>query len=298
MFGLRKTLGALFKLNQVDEVWFDDLEEALIKADVGVSTASQLIQALKKSAKSQSIQNPTDLHRILEQEIGSLLQIIEPAHNPLAANAVSPSPEIWLIVGVNGAGKTTSIGKLCHLFQEQGKSILLAAGDTFRAAARDQLKEWGLRNKVTVLSQEGGDAAAIAHDAIQSALSKNIDVLLIDTAGRLATQQNLMEELKKVKRVIAKVLPGAPHQTVLVLDGNTGQNGIAQVQAFKEAIGLNGLIITKLDGTAKGGVICALANLFRSQKEQDRTYVYAVGKGEKMGDLELFKAKSYAAELL
>ena len=219
--------------------------------------------------------------------------------NPLQNPTNTKKPEIWLIVGVNGAGKTTSIGKLCHYFQNQGKSVLLAAGDTFRAAARNQLKEWGERNQVQVLSQESGDAAAIAHDAIHAAISRQVDVLFIDTAGRLATQANLMEELKKVKRVIAKVVPDAPHQIVLVLDGNTGQNGIAQVHAFKNAIGLNGIIVTKLDGTAKGGVICALsASLGASPTDPNKTFVYALGKGEKLEDLELFSATAYTKEMV
>lgn len=302
MFGLRKTLGSLFSRQQVDEAWFDHLEELLIKADVGVATSALLITSLRKSAKQHSIKSSGDLKAILIDELTALLTALEPSLNPLNSDAFHSKPEIWLIVGVNGAGKTTSIGKLCHLFQSQGKSVLLAAGDTFRAAARDQLKEWGERNHVQVLSQESGDAGAIAHDAIQAALSRQIDVLLIDTAGRLATQAHLMEELKKVKRVISKLIPEAPHQIVLVLDGNTGQNGIAQVLAFKKAIGLNGLIITKLDGTAKGGVVCALHKALEeadgAQGGAPKTLIYALGKGEKLGDLELFSAKAYAKELV
>jgi fused signal recognition particle receptor len=302
MFGLRKTLGSLFGLHPIDESWFEQLEETLLKADVGIATTNVLIASLRKLAKSQLIQNAEDLKGLLVQEISRLLAPLENPQNPLLLSQSNHKPEIWLIVGVNGAGKTTSIGKLCHHFQVQGKSVLLAAGDTFRAAARNQLKEWGERNQVQVLSQESGDAAAVAHDAIHAAISRQIDVLFIDTAGRLATQGNLMEELKKVKRVISKVVPDAPHQIVLVLDGNTGQNGIAQVLAFRNAIGLQGIIVTKLDGTAKGGVICALSKALETPPETGtpafKTFVYALGKGEDLSDLEPFNAEAYAQELV
>jgi fused signal recognition particle receptor len=302
MFGLRKTLGSLFGLHPIDESWFEQLEETLLKADVGIATTNVLIASLRKLAKSQLIQNAEDLKGLLVQEISRLLAPLENPQNPLLLSQSNHKPEIWLIVGVNGAGKTTSIGKLCHHFQVQGKSVLLAAGDTFRAAARNQLKEWGERNHVQVLSQESGDAAAVAHDAIHAAISRQIDVLFIDTAGRLATQGNLMEELKKVKRVISKVVPDAPHQIVLVLDGNTGQNGIAQVLAFRNAIGLQGIIVTKLDGTAKGGVICALSKALETPPETGtpafKTFVYALGKGEGLSDLEPFNAEAYAIELV
>ena len=302
MFGLRKTLSSLFGLHQIDETWFGHLEETLLKADVGIATTDTLISSLRKTAKTQSINNAEQLKGILVQEITQLLSPLESPQNPLLTPQSGQKPEVWLIVGVNGAGKTTSIGKLCRHFQAQGKSVLLAAGDTFRAAARNQLKEWGERNHVQVLSQESGDAAAVAHDAIHAAISRKSDVLFIDTAGRLATQSNLMEELKKVKRVISKVIPDAPHQIVLVLDGNTGQNGIAQVLAFRNAIGLQGIIVTKLDGTAKGGVICALSKALEAPMESEpnrsKTFVYALGIGEGIADLEPFTAHAYAKELI
>lgn len=294
MFGLRKTLGSLFKSNQTDEAWFDALEESLILCDVGLPTTEQLILKLRKTAKSEQISSPESLKALLIEEVATLLGALESKPNPLYVHDQKTIPEVWLVIGVNGAGKTTTIGKLCRLFQTQGKSVLLAAGDTFRAAARNQLQEWGSRNQVDVITQEGGDAAAVAHDAIHSAISRKSDILIIDTAGRLATQDHLMEELKKVKRVIGKALPGAPHQTLLVLDGNTGQNGLSQVKAFHAALGLTGLIVTKLDGTAKGGVICALAHIFQAGL---KPAVLALGKGEGIDDLAPFTAKQYSSEL-
>jgi len=294
MFGLRKTLGSLFKSSNTDEAWFDSLEESLIQSDVGLPTTEQLILKLRKATKSEKASSPEELQTLLIAEVSTLLQVLEPSPNPLFDSSKPNTPEVWLVVGVNGAGKTTTIGKLCKLFQSQGKSVLLAAGDTFRAAARNQLQEWGGRNQVEVISQEGGDAAAVAHDAVHSAISRKSDILIIDTAGRLATQDHLMEELKKVKRVIGKVLPGAPHHTLLVLDGNTGQNGLSQVKAFHTALGLTGIIVTKLDGTAKGGVICALAYTLQ---EGPKPAVLALGKGEGIDDLAPFTARQYSSEL-
>ena len=294
MFGLRKNLGSLFKSSKTDEAWFDTLEESLIQSDVGLPTTEQLILKLRKAAKLEKASSPEALQTLLIEEVSTLLQILEPSPNPLFDSSKSNTPEVWLVVGVNGAGKTTTIGKLCRLFQSQGKSVLLAAGDTFRAAARNQLQEWGGRNQVEVISQEGGDAAAVAHDAVHSAISRKSNILIIDTAGRLATQDHLMEELKKVKRVIGKVLPGAPHHTLLVLDGNTGQNGLSQVKAFHAALGLTGIIVTKLDGTAKGGVICALAHTLQ---DGSKPAVLALGKGEGIDDLAPFTARQYSSEL-
>ena len=294
MFGLRKTLGSLFKSSKTDEAWFDALEESLIQSDVGLPTTEQLIGKLRKEAKSEKASSPVELQTLLIEEVSALLKVLEPSPNPLFEASAPNIPEVWLVVGVNGAGKTTTIGKLCRLFQSQGKSVLLAAGDTFRAAARKQLQEWGGRNQVDVITQEGGDAAAVAHDAIHSAISRKSDILIIDTAGRLATQDHLMEELKKVKRVIGKALPGAPHHTLLVLDGNTGQNGLSQVKAFHTALGLTGIIVTKLDGTAKGGVICALAHTLQ---EDPKPAILALGKGEGIDDLVPFTAGQYSSEL-
>ncbi|MBU3622845.1 signal recognition particle-docking protein FtsY [Polynucleobacter sp. AP-Latsch-80-C2] len=294
MFGLRKTLGSLFKSGKTDEAWFETLEESLIQSDVGLPTTEQLIGKLRKAAKSEKVSTPEELQALLITEVSALLKPLESAVNPLFIADKAAIPEIWLVVGVNGAGKTTTIGKLCRLFQAQNKSVLLAAGDTFRAAARNQLQEWGGRNQVDVITQEGGDAAAVAHDAIHSAISRKSDILIIDTAGRLATQDHLMEELKKVKRVIGKALPGAPHHTLLVLDGNTGQNGLSQVKAFHAALGLTGIIVTKLDGTAKGGVICALAHTLQ---EGPKPAVLALGKGEGINDLAPFTAEQYSSEL-
>lgn len=294
MFGLRKTLGSLFQSSQTDEAWFDALEESLILSDVGLPTTEQLISKLRKAAKSERASSSEELKQLLIEEVAMLLKSVEPNPNPLYIHEQKTTPEVWLVIGVNGAGKTTTIGKLCKLFQSQGKSVLLAAGDTFRAAARNQLLEWGSRNQVDVIMQESGDAAAVAHDAIHAAISRKSDILIIDTAGRLATQDHLMEELKKVKRVIGKALPGAPHQTLLILDGNTGQNGLSQVKAFHAALGLSALIVTKLDGTAKGGVICALAHTLH---DEPKPAVLALGKGEGIDDLAPFTAVQYSSEL-
>lgn len=293
MFGLRKTLGSLFKSSRTDAAWFETLEESLLQSDVGLPTTEELMQTLRSAAKAEKAASPEELQALLIDAVSTLLSKLEANPNPLYMQSAH-QPEVWLVVGVNGAGKTTSIGKLCHHFQSQERSVLLAAGDTFRAAARNQLKEWALRNGVDVVSQESGDAAAVAHDAIHAAIARKSDVLIIDTAGRLATQDNLMEELKKVKRVIGKALPGAPHQVVLVLDGNTGQNGISQVKAFHAALGLTGLIVTKLDGTAKGGVICALAQTLQGDS---KPLIFALGKGEGIQDLVPFNAKQYSSEL-
>ena len=296
MFGLRKTLSSLFNRSKVDEELFNSLEESLLLADVGIHATQELISKLRSVAKKEKIVDAVELKNQLELLICDLLLPLEFNINPLVKHTPTHTPEIWLIVGVNGAGKTTTIGKLCHNLQNQNKKVLLAAGDTFRAAAREQLHEWGKRNEVEVIVQTSGDAATVAHDAIGAASARQVDVLIIDTAGRLATQANLMEELKKVKRVIQKLIPSAPHQTLLVLDGNTGQNGLTQVKAFHEAVQLTSLIITKIDGTAKGGVLCAISQFFKSSP--NHPLIMGLGVGEKIGQIEAFSAKTFAKELL
>lgn len=296
MLGLRKTLSAIFSRNSIDETLFESLEESLLLADVGINATQQLMTELRQKVKKEKITDIEGLKNALAGLISLSLKTLEASPNPLELAGVHHQPEVWLIVGVNGAGKTTTIGKICKTIQSQGKSVLLAAGDTFRAAAREQLHAWGERNNVSVINQASGDAATVAHDAVGAAIARKVDVLVIDTAGRLATQTHLMEELKKVQRVIAKVLTGAPHQTVLVLDGNTGQNGVAQTKAFHEALGLTGLVVTKMDGTAKGGVLCAIADLFKSQTESPK--ILALGTGEGIEHLQMFKAENFAHELL
>ena len=203
-----------------------------------------------------------------------------------------------MLAGVNGAGKTTSIGKLAHYYQAQGKKVLLAAGDTFRAAAREQLMAWGERNNVTVISQASGDSAAVMFDAMHAAVARGIDIVLADTAGRLPTQLHLMEEIRKVKRVIGKALPGAPHETLIVLDANNGQNALAQVKAFDDALGVTGLVLTKLDGTAKGGVLAAIAHMRAGQPGAKAIPVRFIGVGEGLEDLRPFKAAEFVSALL
>jgi len=296
MFGLRKTLSSLFSRSKVDEELFESLEESLLLADVGIHATQELINSLRSITKKEKITDANALKNRLEILIAELLYPLEFNINPLIQHTPTHTPEIWLIVGVNGAGKTTTIGKLCHALQNQNKKVLLAAGDTFRAAAKEQLSEWGKRNDVEVIVQSSGDAATVAHDAIGAALARKSDILIIDTAGRLATQTHLMEELKKVKRVIQKLVPSAPHHTLLVLDGNTGQNGLTQVKAFHEALQLSSLIITKVDGTAKGGVLCAIAHSLRNDPHQP--HIMGLGIGEKINQIQAFSALAFAKELL
>jgi fused signal recognition particle receptor len=295
MFGLRKTLSNLFNLQKVDEQWYESLEEALLLGDVGMSATQTLISQLRREAKNQKAESADDLKIILAILVENLLSKLERPQNPLdLLPGTSGQPIVWLIVGVNGAGKTTSIGKICHHFQQSGHKVLLGAGDTFRAAAREQLIAWGERNQVAVIAQESGDAAAVAHDAVKAGQSRQQDIVIIDTAGRLSTQAHLMDELKKVKRVIGKAQESAPHETILVIDGNTGQNGMAQVKAFHEALNLSAIIVTKLDGTAKGGILCAIA----SELSENPPSVLAIGLGEQMSDLKPFKASEFAKSLI
>ena len=276
----------------LDEAFYEELEAALIAADTGVAASTHLLAELRERARREGIADSARLKQALQD---ALRRLLEPVAVPLDVDAHRPF--VILLAGVNGSGKTTSIGKLAHYYQARGKSILLAAGDTFRAAAREQLASWGERNNVTVIAQKSGDAAAVIYDAVNAAVARGADVVLADTAGRLPTQLHLMEEIKKVKRVVAKALPGAPHEVLLVLDANIGQNALAQVRAFDAALGVTGLILAKLDGTAKGGAIAAIAHL-RSHTSRERPIpVRFVGVGEGLDDLRPFNAEEFVNAL-
>ena len=287
--GLAKTrdrlggqLSGLFGVGRkIDAELFEELETILITADIGVDATQALLDALQKKVRRENLTEASDLQAALKE---ALVDLLTPLQAPL--DVTPHKPFILMLAGVNGAGKTTTIGKLAKLYQAQGLSVLLAAGDTFRAAAREQLQVWGERNNVTVISQEKGDSAAVIFDAIQAAQARGIDVVLADTAGRLPTQLHLMEEIKKVKRVIEKAAPGAPHEVLLVLDSNTGQNAVTQVKAFDDALGVTGLVLTKLDGTAKGGAIAAIA------KARPIPLRY-IGVGETVDDLRPFDAREF-----
>ncbi|MDB5800759.1 MAG: signal recognition particle-docking protein FtsY [Rhodocyclales bacterium] len=278
-------LGGLFSLRKIDEELLEELETTLLMADCGVEATTALLTELRRRWKQDKLETGEELQAVLAEALRTLLL---PLQAPLRVD--SHKPFIIMLAGINGAGKTTSIGKLAHYFQLQGKSVLLAAGDTFRAAAREQLEEWGLRNNVVVISQDGGDPAAVAFDAINAARARGIDVVMIDTAGRLPTQLNLMEEIAKVRRVIQKADASGPHEVLLVLDANIGQNAIAQLKAFDKAIGVTGLILTKLDGTAKGGVVAAIA---RNMPKPLRF----IGVGEGIEDLQPFDAAEFVDAL-
>ena len=290
-FGSRLA-GLLGSARPLDESFYQELEAALITADVGVAASAHLLAALRSRARREGI---TDAARLKEALQAVLQELLAPVAVPLEVDAHRPF--VILLAGVNGGGKTTSIGKLAHYYLGRGKSVLLAAGDTFRAAAREQLVTWGERNNVPVITQKSGDAAAVIFDAVNAAVARRIDVVLADTAGRLPTQLHLMEEIKKVKRVVAKALPGAPHEVLLVLDANTGQNALAQVRAFDAAIGVTGLILTKLDGTAKGGVIAAIALMRSSSSREQPIPVRFIGVGEALDDLRPFDAGEFVAAL-
>lgn len=282
---LGNQLASLFGGGKIDEDVYEELETILLTSDVGISATQALLDDIKQRVARQALSDTTQLKAALKE---SLMALLAPLEKPL--NTTEHQPFVIMLTGVNGAGKTTTIGKLTHLFQAEGKSVLIAAGDTFRAAAREQLQAWGERNDVHVVASEGGDAAAVIFDAINSAKAKGIDVVLADTAGRLPTQLNLMEEISKVKRVINKALPGAPHEVLLVLDANTGQNAVTQVKAFNDALGVTGLVLSKLDGTAKGGVIAAIA--------QTRPIpIRFIGVGESIEDLRPFKASEFVEAL-
>ncbi|HVE49461.1 MAG TPA: signal recognition particle-docking protein FtsY [Casimicrobiaceae bacterium] len=281
---LSDALTGVFRHRILDEAALDDLELALLTADVGIDATRHLLEDLKERyAGSGRNADPRSMLR------DALVELIKPLEKPLVIEGARPF--VIMIAGVNGAGKTTSIGKLAKWLQQQGYTVLLSAGDTFRAAAREQLAIWGARNGVSVVTQEGGDAAAVTFDAVGAARARNVDVMLADTAGRLPTQLHLMEELKKVKRVVAKAEAAAPQEVLLVLDANTGQNALAQVTAFDAAIGLTGLIVTKLDGTAKGGIVAAIA-------KQHPVPIRFIGVGEGLDDLRPFVATEFVDALL
>jgi fused signal recognition particle receptor len=287
--GLSKTsnnLSLLFVGAKIDEDLYEELEAALLMSDAGMDATQFLLDGLRRKVKEEKILEASGVKAALRVLMTDLLR---PLEKPLELGRHEPLT--MMIAGVNGAGKTTTIGKLAKHMQKYDQSVLLAAGDTFRAAAREQLMVWGQRNNVTVIAQESGDPAAVAFDAVQSGKARKMDVVMVDTAGRLPTQLHLMEELKKIKRVIGKGMDGAPHEVILVIDGNTGQNALAQVKAFDDALQLTGLVITKLDGTAKGGVIAAIA---RTRPIP----VYFIGVGEKIEDLQPFSASEFVEALL
>jgi fused signal recognition particle receptor len=301
--GLRKTgssLAQVFTGAQIDDALYEDLESALLLADAGVKATEYLLADLKRRVKDSRATDPAAVKALLADAITELLQ---PLQHSLTVGEHSPT--VIMVVGVNGAGKTTSIGKLTRHLAEGGQKVLLAAADTFRAAAREQLEIWAGRNSVEIVSQEGGDPSAVTFDAVTAGKARQCDVVIADTAGRLPTQLHLMEELRKVKRVIGKAQTGAPHEVLLVIDGNTGQNALAQVKAFDDTLGLTGLIVTKLDGTAKGGVLAAIALWARERGHEAGSAVvaralpvYFIGVGEQLEDLETFNAREFANALL
>lgn len=290
--GLTKTrvsIVGLFSGGVVDEAFLDELELALIAADVGVATAARLIDVLKMRIRLDGLLTQEEVRRALSDELTVLLA---PAEGRIDFSQARPL--VLMVAGVNGAGKTTSIGKLAKWLANQGKSVLLAAGDTFRAAAREQLAIWGARNAIEVISQSGSNPAAVVFDAVSAARARGVDVLIADTAGRLPTQQHLMEELKRIKRAQDKAMPGAPHEIILIIDGTNGQNAVAQVQAFDAAVGLTGLIVTKLDGTAKGGVLAAIVGARPGRPLP----ILFIGVGEAIDDLQPFVAREFADALV
>jgi len=290
--GLSKTrvnIVGLFTGGVIDDAFLEELEAALISADTGVATAAQLMDALRTQIKLRGLKTQDEVRLALRDELARRLA---PAEGRL--DTARARPFVVMVCGVNGAGKTTSIGKLAKWFADQRLSVLLAAGDTFRAAAREQLAIWGERNRVDVIAQSGGDPAAVVYDAVAAAKARGVDVLIADTAGRLPTQTHLMDELKRVKRAQDKAMPGAPHAVILIVDGTTGQNALAQVQAFDAAVGLTGLVVTKLDGTAKGGVLAAITAMPR----EPPLPILFIGVGEGLDDLQPFAAVEFADALL
>jgi fused signal recognition particle receptor len=296
--GLQRTgqsISSVFTGTRIDDALYEELETALLMADTGVAATEYLLKDLKRRVKDTSTTEPAAVKALLAQAITELLA---PLQKTLTVGEHTPT--VIMVAGVNGAGKTTSIGKLTRHLSESGASVLLAAADTFRAAAKEQLGVWATRNAVDIVSQAGGDPAAVSFDAVSAGKARGKDVVLVDTAGRLPTQLHLMEELKKIKRVVQKADATAPHEVLLVIDGNTGQNALAQVKAFDEALGLTGLVVTKLDGTAKGGVLAAIALWGQSRVAFGGSVVpvYFIGVGEAVEDLETFNAQEFAEALL
>jgi fused signal recognition particle receptor len=293
--GLARTgngIAQVFTGTRIDEMLYEELESALLMADAGVRATEHLLKDLRQRVKDERASDPAQVKGLLADAIVDLLKPLE-----RALVVGEHQPTVIMVAGVNGAGKTTSIGKLTrHLAEAQAK-VLLAAADTFRAAAREQLAVWADRNQVEIVSQEGGDPASVTFDAVNAGRARGCDVVIADTAGRLPTQLHLMEELKKIKRVITKAEATAPHEVLLVVDGNTGQNALEQVKAFDAALGLTGLVVTKLDGTAKGGVLAAIA-LWSRERAGGTIPVYFIGVGEKLEDLQTFSAREFAAALL
>ncbi len=299
--GIKKTrealgskLASLFSGAKIEPALWDELEEVLITADVGLGTSAKLLERVKERAKREKVAEAAEVRSILKEEMSRI--ILEPSAGNSGASAYSQQalparPWVVMVVGVNGSGKTTSIAKLSNLYASQGKKVILAAGDTFRAAAIEQLKLWGSRADVEVIAhQPGADAGAVAFDSMQAARNRNADVLIIDTAGRLHTKFNLMEELKKVKKVLARADAQAPHEVLLVLDATTGQNGLAQAKYFTEAVGITGIFLAKLDGTAKGGIVLAIS-------DELQIPLYYIGTGEKLDDVVPFKAQNFVEAL-
>lgn len=287
--GLRKTgssIAQVFTGTQIDDALYEELEAALLMADAGVRATEFLLEDLKRRVKEAKATEPSAVRGLL---IESLTELLKPLEKALSVGEHQPT--VVMVVGVNGAGKTTSIGKLTRHLADAEQKVLLAAADTFRAAAREQLSVWADRTRVEIVSQEGGDPSAVTFDAVVAGRARGCDVVIADTAGRLPTQLHLMEELKKIRRVIGKAQAEAPHEVLLVVDGNTGQNALTQVKAFDDALGLTGLIVTKLDGTAKGGVLAAIAR-------ERPIPVYFIGVGEKLEDLQTFSAREFAQALL
>ncbi len=294
--GLRRTgssISTVFTGTRIDDALYEDLEAALLMADAGVGATTFLLDDLKRRVKEARATEPTAVKALLAE---ALTELLLPLQQPLVLGAQAPT--VIMVTGVNGAGKTTTIGKLTRHLADGGHRVLLAAADTFRAAAREQLAIWADRAQVEIISQQGADPAAVCFDAVKAAQARGVEVVIADTAGRLPTQTHLMEELKKMQRTLAKAMPGAPHEVLLVVDGNTGQNALAQVQTFDTALGLTGLVLTKLDGTAKGGVLAAIALWSRQRTGGRALPVYFIGVGEQLEDLERFDAHEFAQALL